>query len=75
MGSLGGFIALLGVFSVVVTSAGGDFELVAWIDSWGRSVGWSIRVGLVLVGAMLWLVGARSARPANYGRRRDRSPG
>ena len=54
---LGGFLALAGVVSAVLSFVGYELRLLMWIDSWGTGVGWGIR-GALLVGglALMFLI-------------------
>ena len=43
----------------ILNRMGREFTLIAWIDNWGETVGIGIRIGMVLVGAGLWLIGKK----------------
>ena len=32
-------------------------KVLAWIYSWGDGVAWGIKIGLIVVGGLLWLLG------------------
>lgn len=49
-----------GVGSVVLYFLNMEFFFLAWIDIWGPTVGWAIRVALVVVGGALYLMGMKS---------------
>jgi hypothetical protein len=57
MKSLGGNLFFFGVGAIVLYFLQMEFIVLAWIDMWGPTVGWSIRIGLVVVGGALWLMG------------------
>jgi hypothetical protein len=57
MKSLGGNLFFFGVGAIVLYFVQMQFILLAWIDMWGPSVGWAIRIGLVVIGGALWLIG------------------
>jgi hypothetical protein len=57
MKGIGGFLALAGVISIVLHFIGYNLRILIWIDRWGTGVGWGIRIGLVVVGGILFLVG------------------
>lgn len=61
MQGIGGFLVLLGAGSFVLNMLGREFVWLMWIDTWGPTAGTAIRVGLIVVGAGLWLVGMRGA--------------
>jgi hypothetical protein len=59
MRSFGGFLALAGVLSIALYFAHYNLRILMWIDRWGSGVGWGIRIGLVVLGAILLLAGGR----------------
>jgi hypothetical protein len=59
MKSLGGFLALAGVMSIVLNFIGYNLKILMWIDNWGVPAGWGIRVGLIVVGALVYLIGSK----------------
>ena len=59
MKKLGGTLFFFGVGSIVHYFLHMQFIILAWIDIWGPIVGWIIRGGLAVVGAVLWLVSPR----------------
>jgi hypothetical protein len=61
MRSIGGFLVLMGVGSSVLYFLGMEFKLLMWIENWGPTVGWAIRIGLAVVGGALWFFGAKPA--------------
>jgi hypothetical protein len=65
MQSLGSFLVLMGAGSFVLHLLNMEFILVGWVDNWGVSTGNGIRIGMVVVGAILWFVGKQKAdKPA-----------
>jgi hypothetical protein len=52
---------LLGLASSALTywETGYDMKLLMWIDTWGETNGWYIRAGLVIVGAIAYILSAR----------------
>ena len=67
MQSIGGFMVLLGAGSFVLHFMNMEFSLLSWVDNWGATAGTAIRIGLIVVGAILWFLGrqpeARSETP------------
>ena len=57
MKKLGGYIALFGVLAIVLPYFNLQMRLLGWIDSWGENVSWAIKIGLIVVGAALFLIG------------------
>ncbi len=56
MKSLAGYLLFFGLGSIVLDYLNMEFIVLAWIDTWGREVGWGIRIGMLVLGAILWLV-------------------
>ncbi|MDY7395921.1 hypothetical protein UMM65_11750 [Aureibaculum sp. 2210JD6-5] len=59
MSKLGGYIAIFGVASIILSFFNYNLRILMWIDSWGTTVGWIIRIGLIVLGAALFFLGAR----------------
>jgi hypothetical protein len=57
LSSIGGFLALAGIISIVLYFLGWNLRILLWIDSWGTSVGWGIRMGITVVGLVLFVIG------------------
>ena len=58
---IGGLLAGAGIISIILHFFDYNLRLLMWIDNWGPGVGWGIRIGLIVVGAIIFLVG-RSAQ-------------
>jgi hypothetical protein len=41
-----------------------EFIVLSWVDNWGPAVGNGIRIGCIVVGAILWFVGRRGTQEA-----------
>jgi hypothetical protein len=41
-----------------------EFIVLSWIDHWGITAGNGIRIGMVVVGAIMWFVGKQQADKA-----------
>lgn len=57
MKGIGGLMFLFGAGSIVLGLIGYEFTLMMWVDSWGTTVGWFIRLALAVVGGFMWLFG------------------
>ena len=57
MKELGLGLLLVGLISLALRFINPAIQYVflTWIDQWGSSVGWGIRLGLTLLGLLLWL--------------------
>ena len=56
---LGGLMVFLGVGSLVLQYMDQELTMLAWIDTWGPTVAQAIRIGLIVVGAVLFLVASK----------------
>ena len=61
MKSWGMWLFIFGAGSFVLNMLGMEFVILGWIDNWGPTVDTAIRVGLMVVGALMWLVGRKQA--------------
>ena len=61
MKSLGGLLFFLGLGSFVLNYLDYEFSVLSWVDNWGPNTGMSIRIGLIVIGAVMWLVGRKQA--------------
>ena len=59
MKSFGGFLVLLGILSIALYFIGWNVRLLMWVDNWGALVGWLIRGGVIVLGAILYFIGSR----------------
>jgi hypothetical protein len=57
MKNVGGLMVLFGAGSMVLGLVGYEFTLMMWVDMWGPTVGWVIRIALIAVGGFMWLRG------------------
>ncbi len=60
----GGTLFFFGVGSIVLYFLHMQFIILAWIDHWGPTVGWGIRIGMAVAGAAMWLLGPKEAAEA-----------
>lgn len=60
MKQIGGLMVLFGAGSFVLNMLDREFSLLMWIDNWGPTVGMAIRIGLVVVGASLWVMASKN---------------
>jgi hypothetical protein len=54
-GSFGKWLLFFGIGSLVLNLISMEFIILAWIDLWGPETGWLIRMGMIGVGAILWI--------------------
>jgi hypothetical protein len=64
MKSIGSLMFLFGAASVVFGFMDRVPRLLMWIYNWGDGVAWAIKIGLIVVGAILYFMGSRSKAEA-----------
>ena len=57
MQRIGMYMVMAAVFSVIWHMMGRELRILMWINNWGETVAWVIRIGFGVVGAGLWLGG------------------
>jgi len=57
MRTIGTYMALAGVISSVLLLLDRNLTILMWIDNWGETTGWVIRIGLIVVGLVLLFLG------------------
>lgn len=67
MKSFGFWLFVFGAGSFLLHQFGREFRLLSWVDNWGADIGMAIRIGLIVVGAALWLIGHKQERAADTG--------
>jgi len=60
MKQIGSTMALLGIAAIVLNFLNMVPRLLMWIYSWGETTAWAIKIGLIVVGAILFFVGKKS---------------
>ena len=56
LSSIGAVLALFGLASTVLYFLDFNLRLLMWIDNWGETTGWIIRIGLIILGAILYFL-------------------
>ena len=64
MKKLGGYLLFFGIGSILLNMINMQFIILSWIDLWGESVGWTIRIGMIVAGAAMLFLGNRNADAA-----------
>ncbi len=57
MRNIGLYIAIFGIASIVLSFMDMNLKILKWVDNWGETTGWIIRIGLVVVGGIIALIG------------------
>jgi len=55
LGQGGLVLAAMGIMSIVLSLFNYNIRLLAWIDMWGSTMGWVIRVILIILGGGLFI--------------------
>lgn len=63
MKNLGSFIAILGLASIALFFFDYELKILGWINNWGDNIAWTIRGGLVVVGAVLFFMAPSNKEP------------
>jgi len=57
MRKIGTYLALIGIALIVLPYFGLTLRFLDWINNWGATVAWAIKIGLIVVGAILFFMG------------------
>ncbi|WP_299106496.1 hypothetical protein [uncultured Winogradskyella sp.] len=57
MKKIGGYLAVVGIALIVLPYLGLTIRFLGWIDELGTLPAWAIKIGLVVVGAVLFFMG------------------
>ena len=60
LGQGGLLLAAMGIMSIILSVFNYNIRLLAWIDIWGTTMGWIIRVILIILGGGLFIFFGRS---------------
>ena len=61
MKSIGSLLVILGIVAIIFGFIERVPTILSWIYEWGDGPAWAIKIGLIVVGAVLYLLGARQA--------------
>ena len=50
------YMAIAGLASIVLLFMDMNLRILMWIDMWGETTGWIIRIGLLIGGALLFFL-------------------
>lgn len=57
MKKIGGYVAIAGILLIVLPFFGLTIKFLGWIDELGTTPAWAIKIGLVVVGAIMFFTG------------------
>ena len=60
MKKIGSTLVVLGLFAIVLNFLNMVPRVLIWIYSWGEGTAWGIKIGLIVLGAVLYILGSRS---------------
>lgn len=60
MKKIGSYIAIFGLFAIVMGFLNKVPRLLSWIYNWGVTTAWIIKIAMVLVGAALYFMDSSS---------------
>jgi len=57
MRKIGLYIAIFGLASIILPYFNLQLRILTWVDNWGETVSWGIKIGLIVLGAVLFFLG------------------
>lgn len=61
MQKFGGTLVLLGVLAIVMNYLNMVPRVLMWIYAWGEGTALFIKIGLIVLGGILWLIGKKQS--------------
>jgi len=59
MRKIGSYMAFFGIFAIILNFLDRVPSILGWIYNWGETIAWAIKIGLVIVGAILFFMGSK----------------
>jgi hypothetical protein len=56
MKRVGIYIALFGIAAIILPYYNRQLSILSWIDNWGETAAWAIKIGLIVVGVALFIM-------------------
>lgn len=56
MKRVGIYIALFGIAAIILPYYNRQLSILSWIDNWGETAAWAIKIGLIIVGVALFIM-------------------
>lgn len=53
---IGLFLLIIGLVSLVVGFTGANLLALNWVNQWGEPIGWGIRIGVAVLGGILYFI-------------------
>jgi len=67
MKKIGSLMVFFGFFAIVLNFVDAVPRILAWIYNWGDGVAWAIKLGLIIIGGILWFAGTRQEQAGTSG--------
>jgi hypothetical protein len=61
LANIGGFLAISGIISTILYLIDYEVSILSWIDSGGPMLGWVIRIGLIVIGVLMFFLAGKSS--------------
>ncbi|WP_291912192.1 hypothetical protein [Chitinophaga sp. CB10] len=61
MQRIGSFLVIIGLLSIVAGFFNYVPKVLIWIYQWGEPVAWAIKIGLIVVGGVLYMMSNKSS--------------
>ncbi|HEY5771532.1 MAG TPA: hypothetical protein VIS75_02840 [Chitinophagaceae bacterium] len=65
MKSIGSLLFILGAAASIFGLMDRDLIVLSWIKQWGQNTAWVIKIGFMILGAALFMMGARKKADQN----------
>jgi len=56
MRKIGTYAALIGIALIILPYFGLTLRFLDWVNNWGETTAWAIKIGLIVVGAILYFM-------------------
>ncbi|MGJ1432456.1 hypothetical protein ACR79M_13150 [Sphingobacterium spiritivorum] len=60
MQKIGSFMVVIGILAVILGFFNYVPKILMWIYQWGEGMAWGIKIGLIVLGGLLYLLAAKS---------------
>ncbi|SHL66790.1 hypothetical protein SAMN05444266_104333 [Chitinophaga jiangningensis] len=64
MQRIGSFLVIVGLLSIVAGFFNHVPKVLIWIYQWGEPTAWAIKIGLIVIGAVLYIMSSKSSEEA-----------
>ncbi|MGJ1387150.1 hypothetical protein ACR782_13170 [Sphingobacterium spiritivorum] len=64
MQKIGSFMVVIGILAIILGFFNYVPKILMWIYQWGEGVAWTIKIGLIVLGGLLYLLAGKSPEQA-----------